>query len=256
MWICGHIVSDVSVDVFIGKGTAEEWQSELPQRNLQRSKSVCDPGAVSADSCFSMVLLTDSSDGRTHSWKGGGEAPFINSLFILNLLISCWFCSLTKKPWYCRFSSICSWREGKGEGTRGKREGERERGDMVSNSAETAIDCRERESVSDYLAAGMFSCSCVIGRGSSPAEPPSPRQVHNKSICHVCICVQGNVPANLLCVQQCFPVLKPLLYSTAVSLKQACLLSDRSRWKLKTFIYFGFEEQICGILQNMVKVSV
>ncbi len=123
MWICGHIVSDVSVDVFIGKGTAEEWQSELPQRNLQRSKSVCDPEAVSADSCFSMVLLTDSSDGRTHSWKGGGEAPFINSLFILNLLISCWFCSLTKKPWYCPLFIHLLVERGKGSGYERKERG-------------------------------------------------------------------------------------------------------------------------------------
>lgn len=118
-----------------------------------------------------MVLLTVSSDGRKHSWKGGGEAPFINSLFILNLLISCCFCSLTKRSRdTAAFHPSARGERGREQVWEGR---ERERGDMISNSAETAIDCRERESVSDYLAAGMFSCSCVsLGEAAALQNTP------------------------------------------------------------------------------------
>lgn len=126
--------------------------------------------------CFCWLLLFNGATYRLlrrqkTQLKGRGEAPFINSLFILNLLISCCFCSLTKR------SRDTAAFHPSARGERGRervREGrERERGDMISNSSETAIDCRERESVSDYLAAGMFSCSCVsLGEAAALQNTP------------------------------------------------------------------------------------
>lgn len=43
--------------------------------------------------CYLQAPQTAENTAET----GGGEVPFINSLFILNLLISCCFCSLTKR---------------------------------------------------------------------------------------------------------------------------------------------------------------
>lgn len=83
---------------------------------------------------------------------------------------------------------------------------ERER-DEQSNSAEMVIDCRERECVSDYLAVGCWVVD-VSGGGSGFAEP-LPASGAQQSFCHVCICVWGNVPANLLCVQQRAPFKQP-----------------------------------------------
>lgn len=60
-----------------------------------------------------------------------------------------------------------------GSGYEREKTGRDERSDMISNSAETAIDCRERESVSHYLAAGMFSCSCeLLGKAAALQNTP------------------------------------------------------------------------------------
>lgn len=45
----------------------------------------------------------------------------------------------------------------------------------------------------------MLSRGCFWGRRSSFAQP-LPASGAQQSFCHVCICVRGNVPANLLCV--------------------------------------------------------
>lgn len=79
--------------------------------------------------------------------------------------------------------------------------------DEQSNSAEMVIDCGERECVSDYLAVGCRVVD-VSGGGSSFAQP-LPASGAQQSFCHVCICVWGNVPANLQCVQQCAPFKQP-----------------------------------------------
>lgn len=77
----------------------------------------------------------------------------------------------------------------RGEGSGYERERD-EQSDMISNNAETAIDCRERESVSDYLAEGMFSCSCVsLGEAAALQNTPCPAsgaQQNHLSCLHLC----------------------------------------------------------------------
>lgn len=125
---------------------------------------------------FQWCYLQAPQTAENTAERGGGEAPFINSLFILNLLISCCFCSLTKRS----RDTGAFYPSARGERGRewvweGKDRERDERSDMISNSAETAIDRRERESVSHYLAAGMFSCSCVLLGKAAALQNTPPR---------------------------------------------------------------------------------
>lgn len=148
-------MSSPSVDMFIGKNGRgmTEWAATEEFAEVK----VC--LRVSADCHFSMVLLSASSDSRKHSWGGVG-VPFINSLFILNLLISCCFCSLTKRS----SDAAASHPSARGEREIGGMEWEREGGRWTEQQCWNGNRLRREGMCVRLFSGGMLSRGCFWGR--------------------------------------------------------------------------------------------